>query len=92
MHKYIIGIIAGILAAIATNLTAPITIINFITALFFAVVKMLGTMILCFVTYIVFLLLGRCIPIITSEVWKQMCWTWEEIKAMENSEESDAEV
>ena len=86
MHKYIIGIIAGILAAIATNLTAPITIINFITALFFAVVKMLGTMILCFVTYIVFLLLGRCIPIITGEVWKQMGWTWEEIKAIENSE------
>ena len=89
MHKYIIGIIAGILAAIATNLTAPITIINFITVVFMGILKLFGTMIGCFLAYIVFMILGRCIPIITSKMWEQVCWAWQEVK---DYEEDDAEI
>lgn len=89
MHKYIIGAIAGILVAIATNLTAPITVINFITAVFMGIFKLFGTMIMCFLAYIVFVMLGRCIPIVTTKAWEQICWTWEQIK---NYEEDNAEI
>lgn len=89
MHKYIIGAIGGILFAIAANLTAPITVINFITALFLGVFKLFCTMIGCFLAYIVFMVLGRCIPIITSKMWEQICWTWEQVK---DYEDNDAEI
>ena len=87
MHKYIIGAIAGILAAILANFTAPITIINFITAVFMGILKLFGTMIGCFIAYIVFMLLGRCIPIITSKMWEQICWAWQEVKDYEEDED-----
>ena len=87
MHKYIIGAISGILAAIATNLTAPITIINFTTAVFMGILKLFGTMIGCFIAYIIFVILGRCIPIITTKAWEQICWTWKEIKDFEDNED-----
>lgn len=89
MHKYTIGFIGGVLVAIATNFTAPITVINFITALFFGIFKLFCTMIGCFLAYIVFIILGRCIPIITSKMWEQVCWTWQQVK---DYEESDAEI
>ena len=89
MHKYIIGAIAGILMSILANFTAPMTIINFTTALFVGIFKLFCTMIGCFVAYIVFMLLGRCIPVITSKMWEQVCWARQEVK---DFEEDNAEI
>ena len=89
MYKYIVGAIAGILVAIATNLTAPITIINFITAVFMGILKLFGTMIGCFIAYIIFVILGRCIPVVTSKAWENFCWAWEQINEYEDN---DAEI
>lgn len=89
MDKFMIGCGSGILAAIITNMTAPITIINFITGMLMAIFKLFCALIGCFLAYTICMMLGMCIPIITSKLWENAKWSWEIVK---NYEETDAEI
>ena len=66
-----------------------INFINFIAMLAWAFFKLLSSLMMCGIVIIVLKPLSKEVAEIFSEMWNNLCWTWQEIKAADEAEWGD---